>query len=87
MDSNAAGVFDTPAASFGRTPMPTGHVKWFDNRRGWGYLSLDDGAEVFVHHKDIEGKGFKALRPGARVTCELTEDERGPRAVNVRPAN
>ena len=84
MEFNAAGVVTTPAASFGGQPtMPTGHVKWFDNRRGWGYLRLDDGTEVFVHQRDIVGKGFSVLRSGERVTCELTDDERGTRATQV----
>jgi len=63
-------------------------VKWFDNRRGWGFLVLEDGREVFVHHKDLEGAGggFRSLKPGQEVECDLTEDERGAHAVAVRVA-
>ena len=62
-----------------------GRVKWFDNRRGWGFLALDDGREVFVHFKDVAGGGFRALRPGEEVDCEVVEAERGLHAANVRP--
>ena len=67
--------------------MPTGSVKWFDNRKGWGFLVLDEGGEVFVHQRDLEGHGFRALRPGQKVQFEIVEDERGPHARNVRPAD
>ena len=62
-------------------------VKWFDNARGWGFLILEDGREVFVHHKDLErpAKGFRALRPGEEVECDVAEAERGAHAVRVRP--
>ncbi len=62
-------------------------VKWFDNARGWGFLLLDDGREVFVHHRDLAEpeKGFRALRPGQEVECDVAEGERGPHAARVRP--
>jgi CspA family cold shock protein len=60
-------------------------VKWFDNARGWGFLVLDDEREVFVHFKDVaEGGGFRALRPGEEVDCDVVDGERGPHAANVR---
>jgi cold shock protein len=62
-----------------------GRVKWFDNARGWGFLVLDDGREVFVHHKDVAGeRGFRALRPDEEVDCDVVEGERGLHAANVR---
>jgi CspA family cold shock protein len=61
-------------------------VKWFDNTRGWGFLVLDDGREVFVHHTAIEPKaGFRALCANEPVECDLREDERGLHATGVRP--
>jgi CspA family cold shock protein len=60
-------------------------VKWFDNTRGWGFLVLDDGRQVFVHHRHVAGgRGFRALRPGEAVDCEVVEGERGFHAANVR---
>ncbi|MCK6462191.1 MAG: cold shock domain-containing protein [Planctomycetes bacterium] len=62
-----------------------GRVKWFDNARGWGFLVLDDGREVFVHWKDIAGAGgFRALRAREEVECDVAERERGAHAANVR---
>jgi CspA family cold shock protein len=60
-------------------------VKWFDNKRGWGFLVLEDGREVFVHHRDVAGAGLRTLRPGQEVDCEVAEGERGAHAVGVRP--
>lgn len=62
-----------------------GRVKWFDNAKGFGFLALDDGREVFIHFKALaEERGFRALRPGEIVECEVAEGDRGPRAANVR---
>ncbi len=62
-----------------------GRVKWFDNARGFGFLALDDGREVFVHWKDVAGgRGFRALRPGEEVDCDVALGERGAHATNVR---
>jgi CspA family cold shock protein len=58
-------------------------VKWFDNRRGWGFLVLEDGREVFVHHSDLAGSGYRALRAGQEVDCDLAAGER-PHATGVR---
>jgi len=62
-----------------------GRGKGFDNARGLGFLALDDGREVFVHWKDVAGgRGFRALRPGEEVDCDVALGERGAHATNVR---
>ena len=60
-----------------------GNVKWFDTEKGWGFIRLEDGNEVFVHHSDIQGDGFRSLKDGAEVELEVEQADRGPRARNV----
>jgi len=60
-----------------------GNVKWFDTEKGWGFIKLEDGDEVFVHHSDIQGEGFRSLKDGAEVELEVERADRGPRARNV----
>ena len=62
-----------------------GNVKWFDTEKGWGFIRLEDGEEVFVHHSDIQSEGFRSLKDGAEVELEIERAERGPRARNVVP--
>ena len=66
--------------------MATGTVKWFSDRKGFGFIQQDDGPDVFVHHTDILGNGFKTLGEGERVTFEVVEDQKGPAAKNVSKA-
>lgn len=61
----------------------TGKVKWFNNQRGYGFISGDDGKEVFVHYSGIIGEGFKKLAEGEPVKYEVIETEKGVQAVNV----
>jgi len=64
--------------------MLEGKVKWFDNKKGYGFISRDDGEDVFVHFSSIETEGFKTLREGQSVSFEITEGDKGPQASNVR---
>jgi len=60
-----------------------GTVKWFDDRKGYGFISRASGEDVFVHFSSISGDGFKSLQEGNQVSFDLEESERGPQAVNV----
>ncbi len=63
--------------------MANGTVKWFDGKKGYGFIENDDGGDIFVHHKGIQGSGFKSLSEGERVTFEVEQSDKGPNAVNV----
>lgn len=60
-----------------------GTVKWFNDRKGYGFIQQTDGKDVFVHFSNITGNGFKSLQEGDQVSFEVQESERGPQAVNV----
>ena len=64
--------------------MATGTVKWFNNTKGYGFITADDGTDVFVHHSDVQGEGFKSLEEGESVEFDITQGEKGPKAANVR---
>ncbi len=66
--------------------MATGTVKWFNNTKGYGFITAEDGTDVFVHHSDIQGEGFKSLDEGNAVEFDITQGEKGPKAANVRKA-
>jgi cold shock protein len=64
--------------------MATGTVKWFNDQKGYGFISPDEGEkDLFVHHTNIAGNGFKTLADGAKVEFERREGEKGPEAINV----
>ena len=63
--------------------MTNGIVKWFNDRKGYGFIEQEDGPDVFVHHSGINGNGFKSLREGDRVTFDIEQGQKGPAAVNV----
>ena len=63
--------------------MVKGHVKWFSNPKGYGFILMDDGSEVFVHHSLITGEGYKTLKEGEEVDFELIETEKGKQAHKV----
>ena len=64
--------------------MVKGTVKWFNDKKGFGFLSREDGADVFVHHTAIQGDGFKTLSEGQQVEFEVQDGPKGPQAVNVK---
>ena len=64
--------------------MATGTVKWFNDAKGYGFFTADDGTDAVVHHSDIVGEGFKTLKEGEAVEFELADAEKGKKAVNVR---
>lgn len=63
--------------------MAEGVVKWFSNEKGYGFISRDQGGDVFVHYTGIKGDGFKTLAEGDRVKFELTRGPKGEQAVDV----
>jgi cold shock protein len=67
--------------------MATGKVKWFNDSKGFGFIEVDGGDDVFVHHNDILGEGYKSLDEGEAVTFDIGESDKGPRATNVQRSN
>jgi CspA family cold shock protein len=63
--------------------MARGQVKWFNEKKGYGFISQEEGDDIFVHFSGIKGEGFRTLREGDEVEFEITEDQRGPKATNV----
>ncbi|MCK8602881.1 cold-shock protein [Desulfoferrobacter suflitae] len=64
--------------------MAEGRVKWFNDKKGYGFIAADSGKELFVHHSSIEGEGFKSLEEGQRVSFEEERGAKGPQAVRVK---
>ena len=62
-----------------------GTVKWFSDEKGFGFISREDGEDVFVHHTGIAGEGYRSLKEGAQVEFDVTQGQKGPNATNVRP--
>ncbi len=60
-----------------------GTVKWFNDSKGFGFITAEDGSDVFVHHTSIQAQGFKSLAEGDQVTFDVEKGDKGPKAVNV----
>jgi cold shock protein len=66
--------------------MAMGKVKWFNDQKGYGFITPDDGSrDLFVHYSEIQGEGFKSLQEGQAVEYEKVEADKGPKATKVRP--
>ena len=65
--------------------MATGTVKWFNDSKGFGFITSDDGQDLFVHHSDIQVEGYRTLAEGAKVEFEVIQGQKGPRAKDVKP--
>lgn len=63
--------------------MTEGIVKWFNDKKGFGFIECADGRDIFVHYSAIQGNGFKSLTEGDRVSCEIVQGAKGPAAQNV----
>ena len=63
--------------------MASGKVKWFNEVKGYGFITVDDGKDVFVHYSAIKGEGFRTLHEGDAVEFEVSDGPKGPQAVNV----
>jgi CspA family cold shock protein len=65
--------------------MPEGKVKWFNESKGFGFISQEDGSDVFVHFSAIQASGFKTLKEGQSVSFDVVQGKKGLEATNVKP--
>ncbi|HLP46656.1 MAG TPA: cold shock domain-containing protein [Candidatus Kapabacteria bacterium] len=63
--------------------MAKGKVKWFNSQKGYGFIEMENGKDIFVHHKSIQGQGFKTLNEGEAVEFEISQSPKGEHAENV----
>jgi CspA family cold shock protein len=64
--------------------MAEGRVKWFNVKKGYGFIETEDGSDIFVHYTGIEGSGFRKLNESDKVSFEIEESSKGPQAINVK---
>jgi len=74
-----------PGAAVASGSRETGQVKWFNGTKGFGFITRDDGQEIFVHFRSIRGQGRRGLRDGQRVSFVVAQTEKGPQAEDVNP--
>jgi cold shock protein len=66
--------------------IATGTVKWFNDAKGFGFITPDEGGkDLFAHHSSIQGGGFKSLKEGQKVSFDVTQGQKGPAAANIKP--
>ncbi|MDQ5985675.1 MAG: Cold shock-like protein CspC [Syntrophus sp. SKADARSKE-3] len=65
--------------------MAEGKVKWFNEKKGFGFIENDEGGDVFVHYSAIQGSGFRTLSQGQRIRFEIQDGQKGPAAAKVEP--
>ncbi len=63
--------------------MPKGTVKWFNESKGFGFITQEDGPDVFAHYSEIQGNGFKTIAEGENVSFEVINGDKGPKATNI----
>ena len=66
--------------------MMEGRVKWFNDKKGYGFIETDNEGDVFLHYSAIQGEGFRSLQEGDKVTFDIEQSPRGPQAANVQRA-
>ncbi len=67
--------------------MPRGKVKWFNNQKGYGFITPEDGSkDLFAHYSAISGEGYKSLTEGQEVEFDMADSDKGPKAINIRKA-
>jgi CspA family cold shock protein len=64
--------------------MSEGKVKWFNEHKGYGFIEMDEGEDLFVHYESIQTDGFRTLREGQRVSFDIVQGKKGPAADNVK---
>ncbi len=67
--------------------MAQGTVKWFSNQKGYGFITQENGKDIFVHYSAVQGDGFKTLEEGQKVEFDVTQGPKGEQATNVRKAS
>ncbi len=67
-------------------PVATGTVKWFNDAKGFGFITPDGGADLFAHFSEIQSSGFKSLAEGQKVSFEVTQGKKGMQASSIKPA-
>ncbi len=78
------GIFKNLFSKGGKKGVEKGKVKWFDDKKGYGFIEMENGQDVFVHHTAIMGTGFKTLKDGEAVEFEITQGPKGKQAANVK---